>query len=244
MRVSSFFKGRFVLAGLLSLLLAMAAGTVVYAIVIDPVDPGELIHACFDSGGKRAGKIRVVPEGTQCKSSETPLSWRAINSFNDLDGLPCMANSQLGWVDLTFNGSGEATFVCETGGGAGGSCGDGMVGPGEQCDDGNLSTGDGCTSSCAVETGWECIGNPSVCSAECGDGTLAGSEVCDDGNTVSESSCEYGVPSCQTCNDSCTEILHRTGNVCGDGDLYPAFEQCDDGNTASGDGCSAQCEGE
>ncbi|MBN2695336.1 choice-of-anchor D domain-containing protein, partial [bacterium] len=44
-------------------------------------------------------------------------------------------------------------------------CGDGVKESLEQCDDGNLDDNDGCSSSCIIETGWECydaeILNPS-----------------------------------------------------------------------------------
>ncbi|MCH7839154.1 MAG: hypothetical protein IID38_02815 [Planctomycetes bacterium] len=42
-------------------------------------------------------------------------------------------------------------------------CGDGLVGPTEECDDQDLDDGDGCSSICAVEEGFFCTGEPSVC---------------------------------------------------------------------------------
>jgi fibro-slime domain-containing protein len=42
-------------------------------------------------------------------------------------------------------------------------CGDGLILPGagqEACDDGNLFDGDGCSSTCTVETGFECVLEP------------------------------------------------------------------------------------
>src|SRR5262249_52894270 len=59
----------------------------------------------------------------------------------------------------------------------------------EQCDDGNTTAGDGCDASCKLESGWTCMGTPSVCSTTCGDGIKAGTEQCDDGNTVSLDGC-------------------------------------------------------
>ena len=38
-------------------------------------------------------------------------------------------------------------------------CGNKLVESGEQCDDGNFVNGDGCSSSCNVETVWECTEN-------------------------------------------------------------------------------------
>jgi cysteine-rich repeat protein len=42
-------------------------------------------------------------------------------------------------------------------------CGDGRRTGGEACDDGNTGINDGCSAQCAVESGWECVGEPSVC---------------------------------------------------------------------------------
>ncbi|MGK4009308.1 DUF4215 domain-containing protein [Sorangium sp. So ce1036] len=72
------------------------------------------------------------------------------------------------------------------GAGAGGApeatCGDGVVGaPAEACDDGNQAAGDGCDPGCAVEIGFACAGEPSVCAGGCGDGVRSGVETCDDG---------------------------------------------------------------
>ena len=41
--------------------------------------------------------------------------------------------------------------------------GDGIIWGDEECDDGNLDDGDGCSSTCTVEYGWDCTGEPSVC---------------------------------------------------------------------------------
>ncbi len=44
------------------------------------------------------------------------------------------------------------------------ACGNGIVEAGETCDDGSIVPGDGCSSSCQVESGWTCQGQPSTCS--------------------------------------------------------------------------------
>ncbi|MDB4990577.1 MAG: Multiple EGF-like-domain protein 3 precursor [Myxococcaceae bacterium] len=38
-------------------------------------------------------------------------------------------------------------------------CGDGIKFPSEACDDGNTRSGDGCSSTCALETGFSCLGS-------------------------------------------------------------------------------------
>lgn len=43
-------------------------------------------------------------------------------------------------------------------------CGDGQVTGNESCDDTNTDNGDGCSSSCAIESGYSCNGEPSQCS--------------------------------------------------------------------------------
>ncbi|MDX9720543.1 MAG: DUF4215 domain-containing protein [Myxococcota bacterium] len=43
------------------------------------------------------------------------------------------------------------------------SCGDGVIEGAETCDDGELLDGDGCSAACAVEAGYRCAGEPSVC---------------------------------------------------------------------------------
>jgi cysteine-rich repeat protein len=43
-------------------------------------------------------------------------------------------------------------------------CGDGLISGGETCDDSNQLSGDGCSSACLIETGYICVGQPSVCS--------------------------------------------------------------------------------
>ncbi|MGB2985479.1 MAG: IPTL-CTERM sorting domain-containing protein [Phycisphaerae bacterium] len=42
-------------------------------------------------------------------------------------------------------------------------CGDGVIGDTEGYDDVNPDGGDGCSSTCTIEDGWDCMGEPSVC---------------------------------------------------------------------------------
>ncbi|MFN2376170.1 MAG: hypothetical protein ABR538_06515 [Candidatus Binatia bacterium] len=42
-------------------------------------------------------------------------------------------------------------------------CGDGLIVGAESCDDTGVADGDGCSSSCTVEGGYGCAGEPSVC---------------------------------------------------------------------------------
>ncbi len=119
-------------------------------------------------------------------------------------------------------------------------CGNGRLDEGEACDDGNIVAHDGCSSSCAVERGWTCDGEPSVCEATCGDGLLAeGAEVCDDHNTDDHDGCS------SLCvvepGWSCTrESPSVCASDCGNGIVGPT-EECDDENNVDDDGCSASC---
>lgn len=69
------------------------------------------------------------------------------------------------------------------------ACGDGNIAMGELCDDSNTANGDGCSSVCTIEQGWECSGQPSMCTLTCGNGTVSGNEQCDDGNTMNGDGC-------------------------------------------------------
>ena len=132
-------------------------------------------------------------------------------------------------------------------------CGDGRLLGGEVCDDGNTSPDpavtpvedpDGCAFDCsAVDFGWTCSGEPSVCLTTCGDG-LVGLEVerCDDGNTVAGDGCAAdcaGVERGWSCGDPVASPS-VCEPLCGDG-LVRGVEGCDDGDNDDGDGCSADC---
>jgi len=168
------------------------------------------------------------------------------------DGCSSSCGVEDGWTC-----TGEPS-VCEPAAGGGGTCGDGVVDGGESCDDGNVDSGDGCSSTCRVEAGWTCAGQPSVCVRSdiddetpegCGDGVLDDDEACDDGNMVDGDGCSArceveegwrcaGEPSVCTLDEG-TEPTEP--GVCGDGILDDG-EECDDGNTLNDDGCSADCQ--
>ncbi len=60
----------------------------------------------------------------------------------------------LGWIAQVW--SGPSTWPDPV-------CGNGIIEIWQQCDDGNLDDGDGCSSTCMIENGWVCNGEPSVC---------------------------------------------------------------------------------
>ena len=69
-----------------------------------------------------------------------------------------------------------------------GLCGDGQITSTETWDDGNAVSGEGWDSSCAIESGWTCNGQPSVCQ-KWGNKIREGTEVCDDGNLSNGDGC-------------------------------------------------------
>ncbi len=119
-------------------------------------------------------------------------------------------------------------------------CGDGVLSLEEECDDGNEQADDGCSPSCAIEPGWACSGEPSVCSYTCGDGSIdTGTEECDDGNEQADDGCS---PSCaMEPGWTCTGEPSVCSYTCGDGSIDTGTEECDDGNQQADDGCSPSC---
>ncbi|HHH30445.1 MAG TPA: DUF4215 domain-containing protein, partial [Polyangiaceae bacterium] len=113
------------------------------------------------------------------------------------------------------------------------TCGDGTVDATEGCDDMNTMAGDGCDAMCAVEPGYTCTGDPSVCVLSCGNGVIDAGEECDDGNLFDGDRCsmscalEFTLAETEA-NDSVatanavmnTEIVKGAIDVVGDFDIY------------------------
>jgi cysteine-rich repeat protein len=180
-------------------------------------------------------------------------AWMAMTALVALGALSACATSNVGTTstgtstgtntggDTGSGGNGTGGDV-GTGGDAGNPnvpvCGDGTIATSEVCDDGNTAEGDGCSATCDFESGWECSGEPTKCTAICGDGKVLGKEECDDGNV------ENG----DGCTNACTLALGWTCSgepsacitPCGDG-IIAGKEECDDTNAVAGDGCSDMC---
>ena len=96
-------------------------------------------------------------------------------------------------LDCTDYGRTSGLLACKTGCAIDASgcytCGDGKIEGPETCDDGGTSSGNGCSSACAIEAGYACSGEPSVCAPICGDGIKTGNEACDDGNAFGNDGC-------------------------------------------------------
>ena len=121
------------------------------------------------------------------------------------------------------------------------TCPNRLLNPGETCDDGNRNDGDGCSTTCVSEPGYQCNGQPSVCTVVCGNGTFQSGETCDDGNRLDGDGCTglCKVENGYMCTGAPSVCLAR----CGDG-LVRIGEGCDDGNLVNGDGCANWCQPE
>ena len=66
---------------------------------------------------------------------------------------------EIGGCDQPTESCNEVTGQCEI------TCGNGFIDTDEQCDDGVIPpvSGDGCSSTCTIEDGWICSGQPSDC---------------------------------------------------------------------------------
>ena len=116
-------------------------------------------------------------------------------------------------------------------------CGDGLVVGGERCDDNNGTPGDGC-AMCMIESGFSCVGAPSMCAPTCGNRLIDAGELCDDGNRMAGDGCDV---TCMTeLGFTCLGVPSVCARSCGNG-VVDVGEGCDDGNFNNGDGCSTGC---
>lgn len=128
------------------------------------------------------------------------------------------------------------------------SCGNGILDPGEECDQGALNSDTGaCLSSCRRATCGD--GHTYPAFEQCDDGNRI-TEECEHGQescTVCDARCQEVPGKTESCGngilDPGEECDHGTQNsdtgaclsncrraTCGDGHIFPTFEQCDDGN--------------
>lgn len=86
-------------------------------------------------------------------------------------------------------------------------CGNGLIAASESCDDGNTEDGDGCSSTCAIESEWNCAGAPSKC---CSDSDKYKNLTFKGWATgFSETTLKYG-----QYNDSCTNLTSIVEMTC------------------------------
>jgi len=182
-------------------------------------DPaGATIHACDPTApaGYAANALDVDDTDGACCGNSVPEAGEECDDGNFVDDDGCTA------CVLDY-------------------CGDGFINDGgaEACDDGNSFPGDGCSAACAVENGYDCTGEPSVCVSTCGDGFVAADEGCDDGDTVDGDGCSAACE--EEWGYDCAGEPSVCASTCGDGEIA-SDEECDDAGTVPGDGCSDSCD--
>ena len=127
------------------------------------------------------------------------------------------------------------------------TCGNALLNDGEGCDDGNTTDGDGCSAACAGEEGFDCTGEPTVCTDinECKTRPCSHGSTCT--NTAGSFTCDctdtgYTGETCDEPTSDLPEYYDCRGNVENIGDGY-----CDAQNNVescgfdAGDCCSSTC---
>ncbi len=209
---------------------------------------GTALNPQPDPKGRIASKCGTKVAAAIVKHCATTDLMQAFVPCNAADASSltnCLSSESACQVCRMLNAAGGVVRDCDAfddGDDANGSCSaecaDGILQLDEGCDDGNLTSGDGCSSTCTIEGGWSCSGEPSVCSFNCGNGALDAGETCDDSNVTAGDGCSDActVESGYECNGE-----PSTCNlICSNGTL-DAGEACDDGNATDGDGCSSSC---
>ncbi|WNG26075.1 DUF4215 domain-containing protein [Cystobacter fuscus] len=115
--------------------------------------PSVCVTSCGDGqvAGTEACDDGNLEDGDACSPRCRLNLGQACTSSNDCEGV-----------------CNPATHICVVAN----VCGNGLTEQGETCDDANTASGDGCGAACAIEPGYRCQGQPSVCTSEPPDTTL------------------------------------------------------------------------
>lgn len=120
---------------------------------------------------------------------------------NEFNGVTCESLGYAGGGTLACT----ATCNYDTSSCINNLCGNGVTDINEECDDGNQTDSDGCSSTCQVESGYECSGEPSTCTPLCGNNVLDDGEECDGQDFGSATCSDFGYDSgALSCTSSCT----------------------------------------
>ncbi|MFN2376628.1 MAG: hypothetical protein ABR538_08830, partial [Candidatus Binatia bacterium] len=116
-----------------------------------------------------------------------------------------------------------------------GACGNATLNPGEGCDDSGCVSGDGCSSTCVVESGYECVGEPSVCTLipVCGDGQVTGDEDCEAGDCCTDCQFTQAETLCRASAGECDQPDYCTGSSATCGTDFKSTDLC---RAAAGEG--------
>ena len=123
---------------LLCLGILALAGGVAFGASGSAQSPSGPLHGCVVKRGPSKGALRIVKPRAPCRRSERRLVWNVRGatgpagaagadgpggppgqpgapgtfSFDGFDGMPCNNGAQQGTIDLTYDGSGNASFTC------------------------------------------------------------------------------------------------------------------------------------
>ena len=217
-----------------------------------------------EDGDGYTGTQKVIPFGQSCADYNT--SGRPWTATSDGD---CLDNPALFCSIYSYPGNTEVCDGCDNN--CNGliddddpslpycpRCGNGFLDDGEDCDDGNNLDGDGCSTFCSIESGYVCIGEPSVCSS-CSDGIKNGDETdvdcggscapCSSGSDcLGDTDCLSGICDGGICQDDCLAAFFGpsclpcscVSGTCDDGYRGSGACTCDVGWTgASCDACAS-----
>jgi cysteine-rich repeat protein len=153
------------------------------------LDTGERVTVAIDGAAYMIdpGQVILNPYVAGTNAAALDAQGRIIPTGNDSSVLVEIIGIGSTLIDISVTGGPVIVYTVTN---TACQCGNGNKHFNENCDDGGFENGDGCSSTCAVEPGWTCAGNPSVCTlGECGDGNLDGAETCDDENQVPGDGC-------------------------------------------------------
>ncbi len=81
------------------------------------------------------------------------------------------------------------------------TCGNRAVRRGEECDDGNTEDADGCSATCTVESGYACVGEPSLCGLDCNENGIP--DECDLACGLTDDPCDVdGCGESEDCDEN------------------------------------------
>lgn len=211
-------------------------GAVIFGADVNSLMPNNKISNVFDLSNTSFQQIYSV--------EILPVTYQAFRNKNRI--ISCGNSKIREEISCSIGGAGFQNISIVI------VCGNGIIGTGEQCDDSNSNSGDGCSSTCNIESGWICTGEPSVCEESggiCGDGIIETGEQCDDSNSNSSDGCSStcSVESGWTCigePSSCTEVSEFTYLTCADyidPQLCTNGVQCPPGTELIGDVTKCEC---